>query len=356
MTTVFDPVDLSGTQLANRIALAPMTRSRAGDGGTATDLVVEYYTQRASAGLIITEGIQPSVVGQGYPDTPGLHSAEQVASWRKVTDSVHEAGGRIFAQLMHAGRIGHPVLLPDGLIPVAPSPVVAPGQIYTQVGPKDFVEPRELTDAEIRATIGDFVTAARNAVDAGFDGVELHGANGYLIHQFLAPNTNLRTDEWGGSEQGRIRFAVEVVRAVAAEIGAERTGLRISPGNPFNGMEEAAPEAVYTALVAALEPLGLAYLHILEQVEIRELTLALRKQFSGTVVLNVFTEGPTGPEHHTVIDDGIADLISYGALFLANPDLPARLKAGGPYNTPDPSTFFGGEEKGYTDYPTLEAR
>ncbi|MFD9503859.1 alkene reductase [Streptomyces sp. NPDC060035] len=356
MTTVFDPIDLSGTQLANRIALAPMTRSRAGDGGTATDLVVEYYTQRASAGLIITEGIQPSVVGQGYPATPGLHSAEQVASWRRVTDSVHEAGGRIFAQIMHAGRIGHPVLLPDGLTPVAPSPVTAPGQIYTQVGRKDFVEPRELTDAEVRATIGDFVTAARNAVDAGFDGVELHGANGYLIHQFLAPNTNLRTDEWGGSEQGRIRFAVEVAKAVVAEIGAERTALRISPGNPFNGIEEPAPDAVYTALVTELEPLGLAYLHILEQVEIRELTLALRKQFSGTVVLNVFTDGPTGPEHHTVIDDGIADLISYGALFLANPDLPARLKAGGPFNTPDPSTFFGGEAKGYTDYPALQAQ
>ncbi|MFE9911227.1 alkene reductase [Streptomyces clavifer] len=355
MTTVFDPIALAGTQLANRIALAPMTRSRAGDGGTATDLVVEYYTQRASAGLIITEGIQPSVVGQGYPATPGLHSAEQVASWRRVTDSVHEAGGRIFAQIMHAGRIGHPVLLPDGLTPVAPSPVAAPGQVYTHVGPKDFVEPRELTDAEIRATVRDFATAARNAVDAGFDGVELHGANGYLIHQFLAPNTNLRTDEWGGSEQARIRFAVEVAKAVVAEIGAERTGLRISPGNPYNGIEEPAPDAVYTALVAELEPLGLAYLHILEQTDIRELTLALRKQFSGPVVLNVFSDGPTGPEHHTVIDDGIADVISYGALFLANPDLPARLKAGGPFNTPDPSTFFGGDAKGYTDYPALPA-
>ncbi|MFD7971301.1 alkene reductase [Streptomyces clavifer] len=355
MTTVFDPIDLAGTQLANRIALAPMTRSRAGDGGTATDLVVEYYTQRASAGLIITEGIQPSVVGQGYPATPGLHSAEQVASWRRVTDSVHEAGGRIFAQIMHAGRIGHPVLLPDGLTPVAPSPVAAPGQVYTHVGPKDFVEPRELTDAEIRATVQDFATAARNAVDAGFDGVELHGANGYLIHQFLAPNTNLRTDEWGGSEQARIRFAVEVAKAVVAEIGAERTGLRISPGNPYNGIEEPAPDAVYTALVAELEPLGLAYLHILEQTDIRELTLALRKQFTGPVVLNVFSDGPTGPEHHTVIDDGIADVISYGALFLANPDLPARLKAGGPFNTPDPSTFFGGDGKGYTDYPALPA-
>ncbi|AGK76408.1 alkene reductase [Streptomyces microflavus] len=355
MTTAFDPIDLSGTPLANRIVMAPMTRSRAGDGGTATELTAAYYAQRASAGLVITEGIQPSVVGQGYPFTPGLHSAEQVASWRKVTDAVHAEGGRIFAQIMHAGRIGHPVLLPEGLTPVSASPVRAAGQIYTHEGPKDFVEPRELTDAEIRQTIADFAAAARNAIDAGFDGVELHGANGYLIHQFLAPNTNLRTDEWGGSEAARIRFAVEVVKAVAAEIGAARTGLRISPSNPYNDIDEPAPDAVYTALAQEIEPLGLAYLHILEDAPIRELTLALRKVFTGTVLINVHSDGPTGPDDHTVIDDGIADLISYGVLFLANPDLPARLRAGGPFNTPDPSSFFGGDAKGYTDYPALDA-
>ncbi|MCX4651584.1 alkene reductase [Streptomyces microflavus] len=355
MTTAFDPIDLSGTPLANRIVMAPMTRSRAGDGGTATELTAAYYAQRASAGLVITEGIQPSVVGQGYPFTPGLHSPEQVASWRKVTDAVHAEGGRIFAQIMHAGRIGHPVLLPEGLTPVSASPVRAAGQIYTHEGPKDFVEPRELTDAEIRQTIADFAAAARNAIDAGFDGVELHGANGYLIHQFLAPNTNLRTDEWGGSEAARIRFAVEVVKAVAAEIGAARTGLRISPSNPYNDIDEPAPDAVYTALAQEIEPLGLAYLHILEDAPIRELTLALRKVFTGTVLINVHSDGPTGPDDHTVIDDGIADLISYGVLFLANPDLPARLRAGGPFNTPDPSSFFGGDAKGYTDYPALDA-
>ncbi|GGX95750.1 alkene reductase [Streptomyces microflavus] len=355
MTTAFDPIDLSGTPLANRIVMAPMTRSRAGDGGTATELTAAYYAQRASAGLVITEGIQPSVVGQGYPFTPGLHSPEQVASWRKVTDAVHAEGGRIFAQIMHAGRIGHPVLLPEGLTPVSASPVRAAGQIYTHEGPKDFVEPRELTDDEIRQTIADFAAAARNAIDAGFDGVELHGANGYLIHQFLAPNTNLRTDEWGGSEAARIRFAVEVVKAVAAEIGAARTGLRISPSNPYNDIDEPAPDAVYTALAQEIEPLGLAYLHILEDAPIRELTLALRKVFTGTVLINVHSDGPTGPDDHTVIDDGIADLISYGVLFLANPDLPARLRAGGPFNTPDPSSFFGGDAKGYTDYPALDA-
>ncbi|MFE3147471.1 alkene reductase [Streptomyces sp. NPDC059218] len=354
MTTAFDPIDLSGTRLANRIAMAPMTRSRAGEGGTATDLVAEYYAQRASAGLIITEGVQPSVVGQGYPSTPGLHSAEQVASWRQVTDAVHAAGGRIFAQLMHAGRIGHPDLLPDELTPVSASAVRPAGQLFTGTGMTDFTTPRELTGDEVRQTVADFAAAARNAIDAGFDGVELHGANGYLIHQFLAPNTNLRDDEWGGSEEARIRFAVEVVKAVAAEIGAERTGLRISPGNPHNDIDEPAPDAVYTALVRELEPLGIAYLHVLEAVQIRELTLALRKQFSGTFVLNALTDGPTGPDDHSVVDDGLADIVAYGALFIANPDLPARLKAGGPFNTPDPSTFFGGGAKGYVDYPALD--
>ncbi|MEU3219631.1 alkene reductase [Streptomyces sp. NPDC006971] len=354
MTTAFDPIDLPGIRLANRIVMAPMTRSRAGEGGTATDLVAEYYAQRASAGLIVSEGIQPSVVGQGYPGTPGLHSAEQVASWRKVTDAVHAAGGRIFAQLMHAGRIGHPVVLPDGLTPVSASAVRPAGQLFTGTGTKDFTTPHELTGDEVRQTVADFASAARNAVDAGFDGVELHGANGYLIHQFLAPNSNLRTDEWGGSEEARIRFAVEVVKAVAAEIGAERTALRISPGNPYNDIDEPAPEAVYTALVRAIDPLGLAYLHVLEAVEMRELTLALRKQFSGVLVLNAHTDGPTGPDDHTLVDDGTADVISYGALFIANPDLPARLRANGPFNIPDPSTFFGGDAKGYVDYPALD--
>ncbi|MEV4330686.1 alkene reductase [Streptomyces sp. NPDC049597] len=355
MTTAFDPIRLGGRQLANRIAMAPMTRSRAhGPGLTPTPSVVEYYAQRASAGLIVTEGIQPSVVGQGYPDTPGLHSREQIAAWREVTDAVHAAGGTIFAQLMHAGRIGHPVLLPDGLVPVGASAVAAQGQVYTHEGPKDFVTPRELGAEEVRATIADFAAAARNAVEAGFDGVELHGANGYLIHQFLAPNTNLRTDEWGGSAENRIRFAVEAVKAVADEIGAERTAIRLSPSNPYNDIDEPEPEAVYTALAQRLEPLGLAYLHLIESTpDQREFVQTLRKLFGGTVMLNAATEGPTGPGELALIEDGVADLVSYGALFLANPDLPARLRAGGPYNTPDPSSFFGGGDQGYIDYPAL---
>ncbi|MER6197442.1 alkene reductase [Streptomyces sp. NPDC001586] len=353
MTSAFEPVRIAGSTLSNRIALAPMTRSRAAEGGIATALVSEYYTQRASAGLIISEGIQPSVVGQGYPFTPGLHSAEQVAAWREVTDSVHAAGGRIFAQLMHSGRIGHPSLLPDGLVPVAPSAVAAQGQLFTGEGMKDFVTPHELTGAEVRATVAAFAEAARNAVEAGFDGVELHGANGYLIHQFLAPGTNLRTDEWGGPVENRIRFAVEVVKAVAAAIGAERTALRISPGNTYNDISEPDPQPAYEALVKEIDGLGLAYLHVLEPApEARATTLALRKQFSGLLVLNPATEGPTDHRALTLIEDGTADVLAFGALFLANPDLPDRLRTEGPYNTPDPTTFFGGDARGYTDYPT----
>ncbi|BBC37515.1 hypothetical protein SGFS_088090 [Streptomyces graminofaciens] len=353
MTTAFDPIDLSGTPLANRIAMAPMTRSRADEGGRPTGLTADYYAQRATAGLIVTEGIQPSYVGQGYPNTPGLHHEEQVAAWREVTDAVHAAGGRIFAQLMHTGRIGHPVLLPEGLHPVGVSAVAAQGQVFTHEGPKDFVTPRELTHDEVLETIQDFAAAARGAIEAGFDGVELHGANGYLIHQFLAPGSNLRTDEWGGSEENRIRFAVESVKAVAEAIGAHRTGLRLSPGNPFNDISEPDPESTYTALVQALQPLGLAYLHIGEVPGRRELTQRLRKLFSGTLILNPATEGPTGPDELALIEDGTADLVSFGQLFLANPDLPARLRAGGPYNEPDGTTFYGGDAKGYTDYPAL---
>ncbi|MFE1774192.1 alkene reductase [Streptomyces sp. NPDC059008] len=357
MTTAFDPIELGGRRLANRIAMAPMTRSRAyGPGATATELMATYYAQRASAGLIITEGVQPSVIGQGYPDTPGLHSAEQVAAWRQVTDAVHREGGVIFAQLMHTGRIGHPSLLPDGLTPVGPSAVAAKGQVYTRQGPQDFVTPNELEHDEIVRTIADFAEAARNAIAAGFDGVEIHGANGYLIHQFLAPNANQRTDTWGGDAAGRVRFAVEVAGAVAEAIGAHRTGIRISPGTPFNDIAETDPadlEETYTALVAGLAPLDLAYLHVLEGPD-QSLTGRLRKDWPGTFVLNPFTHPePTGHDSLGLVENGAADLIAFGALFLANPDLPRRLASGGPYNEPDRAAYYGGDERGYTDYPAL---
>ena len=355
MTTAFDPIDLAGLTLANRIAMAPMTRNRAyGDGASPTAEMAEYYAQRAGAGLIITEGTQPSLVGQGYPNTPGLHSDDQVRGWRQVTDAVHAAGGKIFAQIMHAGRISHPSLLPDGLHPVAPSAVAAAGQVFTGQGMADFVAPRELTPDEIEATVADFAAAARNAIDAGFDGIELHGANGYLIQQFLSSNTNLRTDDWGGSVDNRIRFAVEVARATAEAIGAHRVGIRISPANSFNDIAEADPHEVYPALVEALDPLGLAYLHVVETD--RELTPRLRKQFSGAFILNPLTDGrPTGVSELDLVAEGAADIVSYGVLFLANPDLPARLAAGGPFNAADPATFYGGDHRGYTDYPALAA-
>ncbi|MDN3026951.1 alkene reductase [Streptomyces sp. S.PB5] len=355
-TTAFESYDLSGTHLTNRIVMAPMTRSRAyGPGQTPTELMAEYYAQRAGAGLIVTEGTQPSAVGQGYPDTPGIHSAEQIAAWRTVTDAVHAEGGVIYLQLMHTGRVGHPSL--TGLTPVGPSPVTAKGQVYTHEGPQEFVTPRELTEDEILETIADYAAAARNAVEAGFDGVELHGANGYLIHQFLAPNSNTRTDAWGGSPEARIRFAVETARAVAEAIGADRVGFRISPGNTYNDIDESDRpdvEATYTALVAELAPLNLAYLHQMETPEIRDLTLRLRKSWPTAFVLNPFTgTEPTGPAELRLIEDGTADLIAYGGLFLANPDLPARLAQGGPFNTPDSATHFGGDHRGFTDYPAL---
>ncbi|MFG2666501.1 alkene reductase [Streptomyces sp. NPDC048387] len=354
MKTAFEPFELGGIRLANRIAMAPMTRSRAyGEGASPTTSTAAYYAQRAGAGLIITEGTQPSVVGQGYPDTPGLHSAGQVAAWREVTEAVHREGGVIFAQLMHTGRVGHPSLLPDGLHPVAPSPVAAKGQVFTRQGPQDMVVPEELTESGIRRTIADFASAARNAIAAGFDGVEIHGANGYLVHQFLAPGTNRRTDAWGGDVEGRIRFAVEVAAAVADAIGAHRTGIRLSPGNPYNDIAEDDLEETYGALTARLASLGLAYLHLMEGPD-RELTRRLRKAWPTAFILNPFTHpDPTGPDALTLIEDGTADLVSFGALFLANPDLPRRLRQGGPYNALDPATLYGGDDHGYTDYPAL---
>lgn len=355
MATAFEPLQLGEKELKNRIVMAPMTRSRAfGPGSTPTELMATYYAQRASAGLIVTEGIQPSVVGQGYPDTPGLHSPEQVQAWRMVTDAVHRAGGVIFAQLMHGGRIGHADLLPSELVPVGPSAVPARGEIYTHDGPRPFPTPHALSEREIDETVADFGSAASNAVAAGFDGVELHGANGYLIHQFLSDNANRRTDRWGGSIANRIRFAVEVAGAVVGAIGAERVGIRLSPGNTLNDIVEASVDEVYSALVERLGELHLVYLHVGESVGQRGLTLRLRRQWPGMFMLNPATKPEvTGPQELALIEDGTADLISFGALFLANPDLPQRLLAGGPFNEPDRATFFGGDARGYTDYPVM---
>lgn len=356
MTSAFDPIELGGRRLSNRIAMAPMTRSRATVDGVPTAEMAKYYAQRAGAGLIVSEGVQPSAVGQGYMSTPGLHSAAQVAGWREVTDAVHAAGGTIYAQLMHSGRIGHPSILPDGLQLVAPSAVRADGQSFTPTGMQDYVTPAALTADGIAQTIADFAQAARNAIAAGFDGVELHGANGYLLHQFLSTNANVRTDEWGGSVENRVRFPLAVASAVAEAIGADRVGYRISPANVLNDIAEDDPRPTYEALVAGLDELGLVYLHAAEMGPNadRSLTEDLRKRFSGVFILNPSTpNGVTGPDDLALVENGTADMIAFGVMFLANPDLPARLAAGGPFNTPDQSTFYGGDAHGYTDYPAL---
>ncbi|MFF0766513.1 alkene reductase [Streptomyces sp. NPDC003328] len=351
MTTAFEPITIGATTASNRVFMAPMTRNRATLDGLATDIMVEYYTQRSDAGLIITEGIQPSPVGQGYISTPGLHSAEQVAAWRPITDAVHAAGGTIFAQLMHTGRIGHSLL--TGLTPVAPSAVKAPGHCYTAEGPVDNIAPRELTEEEILQTIEDHATAARNAIEAGFDGVEIHGANGYLLQQFLSDNVNLRTDRWGGSVENRVRFPAEVVKAVAAAIGADRVGLRISPGNNDQDIVENNPAELYTTLLNALSDLPLAYVHMRETKADRDLTRKMRAAWSGPFVLNPMYDVDAPHKAVTeVFDDGVADAVAFARPFLSNPDLIARIKTEGPYNTADPNSFYGGGAEGYTDYPT----
>ncbi|TDC80649.1 alkene reductase [Actinomadura sp. 7K507] len=356
MQELFEPLSAGKLELSNRLVMAPMTRSRATEHGTVTELTAEYYRQRAGAGLIITEGTQPSVRGQGYILTPGLHSDDQVEAWRKVTDAVHAEGGRIFAQLMHAGRVGHPVLYPDGGLPLGPSPIASGEQLFTADGMLDHPEPREMTLDDIAQAVEEFAASARNAITAGFDGVELHGANGYLIQQFLADGSNTRTDAYGGTIENRIRFAVEAVEAVSDAVGPERVGLRVSPGGSAQGLSESDTPELYSALLAALAPYGIAYLHVLEEGD-RSLTLRIRAEWPGTLILNPHPTPesfPSKPEDGAqALRDGVADAVAFGELWLANPDLPARIKAGGPYNEADKTTFYGGDHNGYTDYPAL---
>ncbi|MEU8104405.1 alkene reductase [Nonomuraea muscovyensis] len=355
MKELFEPVTVGELDLPNRLVMTPMTRSRA-RSGLVDELTAEYYGQRAGAGLIIAEGTQPCVLGQGYVDTPGLHTPEQATAWRRVTDEVHRRGGRIFVQLMHSGRIGHPVLYPGGELPLAPSPIPSGEQLYTSDGMLDHPTPREMTMVDIARAVEEFAAAARLAMDAGFDGVELHGASGYLIHQFLSDNTNRRTDAYGGSVERRIRFAVEVAQAVADAIGPARTGFRVSPGITYNGMDESDSETLYIELARGLAPLGLAYLHVSE-IDTRGITKLLRAEWPGTLILNPHPRGGDGPatpeDGVEALRSGLADAVAFGRLWLANPDLPARIAAGGPYTAADPATFYGGDHRGYTDYPAL---
>ena len=348
--TLWDPTALGSLDLPHRLAMAPMTRDRSTPEGVPTALNAEYYAQRASMAVVITEGTQPSADGQGYLLTPGIHTQAQVDGWRQVTDAVHAAGGRIVVQLMHVGRIAHPDNTPHGRRPVAPSAVAPAGAMFTASGPQPMPVPRALSTAEVAATVEDFRAAAAAAVRAGADGVEVHGANGYLLHQFLSSNANRRTDGYGGSVDNRIRFAVEAVSAVADEIGPERTGLRISPGNPFNDVVEDDVDELYPALVHALAPLGLAYLHVVAGDD-EGLLRGLRAQWPGALVLN---RGGADLETRTAdLTSGLADVITVGAMALANPDLAERVRTGAPLNTPDRATFYGGGAQGYTDYPAL---
>lgn len=347
---LFSPLTKSALALANRIVMAPMTRSRADAQGVPSPLTAEYYALRAEAGLLITEGTGTSPMGMGYARTPGIFTAPQVEAWRKVTDAVHAKNGRIFLQIMHVGRIAHAAnrTIPDP--PVAPSAIAAAGQMWTDaLGLQPFDTPRALELAEIPGVIEEFASATRQALAAGFDGVELHAASGYLPNQFLATGANHRTDAYGGPVSHRIRFVVEVLQAMIGAAGdAQKVGIKVSPGMKFNDLEDADPIGTHVALAEALQPLNLAYLHVMRTGIGAE--NALRVVYDGTLLLG---GGFTKDEANTVLAAGQADAIVFGTPFIANPDLVRRLREDAPLNTPDSSTFYTPGPKGYTDYPLL---
>jgi N-ethylmaleimide reductase len=348
MTTFFDPLKVGTMQLDNRVIMAPMTRSRANDHGIQPSYAAEYYRQRASAGLIITEATNISPMAKGYIRTPGIYTDAQIEGWRQVAEAVHKRGGRVFMQLFHTGRIALPDFLPDHAQPLAPSSVRAKGQNYTDTGIKDFVTPREITKAEISQTVGDFATAARNAITAGFDGVELHSASGYLVQQFLTTNVNLRTDEYGGSIENRTRFLFEVLDAIASEVGSQRVGVKFSPQILFNDVEESDADEVYPYILDRLSEKRLAYIHVSAGGDWHS---KLRPHYRGVYFAGAGFTHDTGAE---LLANGGADAIVFGVQFLANPDLPERFRRGAQLNEADQATFYAAGERGYTDYPTLE--
>lgn len=359
---LFASFNLRGDILRNRIVMAPLTRNRAIHGtDVPQQLNADYYAQRADAGLIISEATQISPTAKGYAWTPGIYSAEQVAGWKLVTDAVHKKGGKIYAQLWHVGRISHPSLQPDGRAPVAPS-AIAPIKQRTFIENGTFVEigmPRELDLKEIPGIIEDYRKATRNAIQAGFDGVEIHAANGYLIQQFLSDGSNHRNDNYGGSITNRLRFALEVTEAVIAEIGASRTGIRLAPVTPANGILDSSPSSVYFPLVKEFDKLKLAYIHVIEGAtggprDFKGFDFqALRKEFNGPWMVN---NGYNLEMAIEAVASGYADLVAFGKLYIANPDLTDRFKSNAPLNEIDPNTLYGGGAKGYTDYPTLSGK
>lgn len=347
---LFTPVSIGRTTAANRIFMAPMTRSRADDQGVPGDITAEYYAQRASAGLIITEGTFPSAMGKGYVRTPGIETDAQVAGWKKVTAAVHARGGRIFLQLMHTGRISHPALI-GGATPIAPSPIRPEGQAWTPAGQVDYVTPRALALEEIPGVIEEYRHASRRAIEAGFDGVELHAASGYLPEQFLSSGSNQRRDAYGGTAGNRARFVLEVLDAMVDEVGGDRVGIKIAPEMNFNSITDANPVDTYTYLVDRLRGLGLAYLHVALFGTKTDYHALLRPRFEGAYLVG---GGQSRASGEALLAAGKADAVVFGSAFLANPDLPERFRQGAELNAPNRDTFYAPPTgEGYTDYPAL---
>jgi N-ethylmaleimide reductase len=355
--SLFRPLRMGALTLPNRVVMAPMTRNRVGAGNAPGPLNVEYYRQRAGAGLIVTESTQVSEQGAGYAWTPGIHSAAQIDGWRAVTAAVHAAGGRIFCQLWHGGRISHPSLQPGGALPVAPSAIAPSGKCMTYQGNQPFVTPRALATDEIPGLVAQFRDAARAAKDAGFDGVELHGASGYLLDQFIQDNANVRTDAYGGTLANRARLPLDCTRAAIEVWGEDRVGYRISPFMTFNDMKDSNPVETFLYLTSELSGLGIAYLHAVEvgapaaEQGRHPLFRQMRARFDGVLMVN---GGYTGESGNAVIAAGMADAVSYAKLYISNPDLPQRLRTGAALTEPARATFYGGDHRGYTDYPFMD--
>ncbi len=354
---LFEPFQLGGLTLANRMVMAPMTRNRADQNGIVSPMMVTYYQQRASAGLVIAESAPVSAEGVGYPATPGIYTDGQAASWLRLTDAAHSAGGHIFAQLQHCGRISHPSLLPNNATPVAPSALQPSGQAVTYTGMQDFVTPRALEISEIPGMVAQFRLGAEMAKLAGFDGVEVHGANGYIIDQFLRDGSNHRTDAYGGSVRNRMRLLNEILDAVCEVWPAHRVGVRLTPENSFNSMSDSNPQAHFEYFVEQLSLRGMAYVHVLEGDMMTKNSsvdyLALRSKFTGPYIAN---NGYDLARAQMAVRSGAADLVAFGIPFLSNPDLVRRYRERLPLNEVDPSTFYGGSEVGYTDYPFYRSK